>query len=96
MNDSSRFDALSRSDLIDLIEEEGFQGVYFEPGDPISLANALAEVLDDAELRTRLGRKNFGAAAGIPMSEVVHWHLLHVGRLLGTVPGQPRLDRSRS
>ncbi len=29
-------------DLVDVIEEEGFQGVYFEPGDVDSLADALA------------------------------------------------------
>src|SRR5664279_2947306 len=55
-------------DLIDIIEEEGFRGVYFEPGDPISLADALAKVLDDDSLRDDLGRRNFAAASGIPMS----------------------------
>lgn len=69
-------------DLIDIIEEEGFLGDYFEPGDPISLADALAAVLDDPDRRLRLGRRNFAAAAGIPMSEVVHWHLVHIKRLL--------------
>ena len=69
-------------DLIDIIEEEGFRGVYFEPGDPISLADALAKVLDDDSLREDLGRRNFAAASGIPMSEVVHWHLVHVRRIL--------------
>ena len=69
-------------DLIDIIEEEGFRGVYFEPGDPISLADALAKVLDDDSLREDLGRRNFAAASGIPMSEVVHWHVVHVRRIL--------------
>ena len=69
-------------DLIDIIEEEGFLGVYFEPGDATSLADALAEVLDDPEQRVSLGRRNFAAASGIPMSEVVHWHLIHIQRLL--------------
>lgn len=69
-------------DLIDIIEEEGFLGVYFEPGDAHSLANALAEVLDHPEQRVALGRRNFAAASGIPMSEVVHWHLIHIQRLL--------------
>ncbi|WP_285498935.1 glycosyltransferase [Actinokineospora sp. NBRC 105648] len=69
-------------DLVDVIEEEGFRGVYFAPGDPISLADALAEVLDDHVKRTALGRRNFAAATGIPMSEVVQWHLAHIERLL--------------
>ncbi len=70
-------------DLVDIIEEEGFRGVYFEPGDPTSLADALAKVLDDPALQIELGRQNFAAAAGIPMSEVVHWHLVHLRRVLG-------------
>lgn len=69
-------------DLVDIIEEEGFQGVYFEPGDPVSLADALAEVLDDPALQEAIGRRNFAAAAGIPMSEVVQWHVAHIDRIL--------------
>ncbi len=70
-------------DLVDIIEEEGFRGIYFAPGDAISLADALSQVLDDPVLRLELGRQNFAAASGIPMSEVVHWHLIHIYRLLG-------------
>jgi glycosyltransferase involved in cell wall biosynthesis len=69
-------------DLVDIVEEEGFRGVYFVPGDPASLADALAEVLDDPEKRDELGKRNFAAATGIPMSEVVEWHLAHIERLL--------------
>ncbi|WP_198943101.1 glycosyltransferase [Actinophytocola xanthii] len=69
-------------DLVDIIEEEGFRGVYFRPDDPVSLADALAEVLDDPAKQTALGRRNFAAATGIPMSEVVQWHLAHIERLL--------------
>lgn len=69
-------------DLIDIIEEEGFQGTYFEPNSAASLADALAEVLDNPELREHLGRKNFAAASGIPMSEVVHWHILNIEHLI--------------
>lgn len=75
-------------DLIDIIEEEGFLGVYFEPGDAASLADALALVLDDPDRRTAIGRRNFAAASGIPMSEVVHWHLIHLQRLLDRRPAR--------
>jgi glycosyltransferase involved in cell wall biosynthesis len=70
-------------DLVDIIEEEGFLGVYFEPGDPTSLADAIAEVLDDPAKQEALGRRNFAAATGIPMSEVVQWHVAHIERMLG-------------
>lgn len=69
-------------DLVDIVEEEGFLGVYFRPGDPSSLADAIAEVLDDPVKRAALGRRNFAAATGIPMSEVVQWHVAHIQRLL--------------
>ncbi|GLX99840.1 MULTISPECIES: glycosyltransferase [Actinoplanes] len=69
-------------DFVEIIEEEGFRGTYFEPGDPVSLAGAMAEVLDDDELREDLGRRNFAAATGIPMSEVVQWHVMHINRIL--------------
>lgn len=69
-------------DLVDIIEEEGFTGEYFEPTDPASLADALARILDDPEHAEEIGRRNFVAATGIPMSEVVQWHLLHLRRIL--------------
>lgn len=69
-------------DLVDIIEEEGFRGVYFEPDNPNSLADALAEVLDNPTQRESLGRRNFAAATGIPMSEVVQWHAAHISRIL--------------
>ncbi len=68
-------------DLIDVIEEEGFSGVYFTPGDATSLATALGTVLDDDDLRLRLARRNLAAAAGVPIAEVAHWYLLHLRRL---------------
>lgn len=69
-------------DLVDVIEEEGFRGVYFEPGDAESLADALEEVLADPEKQAALGRRNFAAATGIPMAEVVQWHVAHLERLI--------------
>jgi len=66
-------------DFIGLIEEEGFVGLYFEPDNATSLADALAKMLDDDVLTTEHGRRNFLASTGIPMSEVIDWHLLHLG-----------------
>lgn len=69
-------------DFAEVIEEEGFVGQYFEPGDPDSLADAIAVLLDDPDRREQMGRRNYAAAVGIPMSEIVDWHLLHIDRLL--------------
>jgi len=69
-------------DFAEVIEEEGFTGEYFEPGDAISLADALAKILDDPTKIEEMGRQNFAAAAGIPISEVMDWHLIHLRRAL--------------
>lgn len=66
-------------DFAEVIEEEGFVGLYFEPDNATSLADALAKMLDDDVLTTEHGRRNFLASTGIPMSEVIDWHLLHLG-----------------
>ena len=70
-------------DLIECIEEEGFGGVYFEPGDAAGLADALEQVLDDPVLRERLARRNLAAAAGVPIFEVAHWYVVHLRRVIG-------------
>lgn len=69
-------------DFKEVIEEEGFIGQYFEPGDASSLADALSKLLDDDALNEEHGRRNYLAATGIPMSEVVDWHLIHLNELL--------------
>jgi len=66
-------------DFVEVIEEEGFIGTYFEPNDAASLADALALMLDDDKLTTEHGRRNYLASTGIPMAEVIDWHLLHLG-----------------
>lgn len=68
-------------DFVEVIEEEGFIGQYFEPGDATSLADALAKLLDDPTLNAEHGERNYLAATGIPMAEVIDWHLLHLARL---------------
>ena len=73
-------------DFVEVIEEEGFIGLYFEPGDATSLADALTKVLDDSTLNTKHGRQNYLAATGIPMAEVIDWHLFHLSDVLD---GQP-------
>ena len=69
-------------DFLQVIEEEGFIGMYFEPDDASSLADALAKTLDDDELTTEHGRRNYLAATGIPMAEVIDWHLWHLGEAM--------------
>jgi len=69
-------------DLAELIEEEGYQGEYFEPDDPKTMAEAIKKFLVDDDYRQQVGLRNYTAAAGLPMYEVVDWYLLHYERLI--------------
>lgn len=69
-------------DFAEVIEEEGFIGQYFEPGSATSLADAIAALLDDPELLASQGKRNYAAAVGIPIAEVLDWHLLHLEDLM--------------
>jgi glycosyltransferase involved in cell wall biosynthesis len=69
-------------DLAELITEEGYGGAFFEPGDPRSLADAIARVIDHPDYRQALETQNFLAARGLPMSDVVDWYLLHMQPLV--------------
>jgi len=71
-------------DFLAVIEEEGFTGETFEPDDEVSLAGAIAQLLDDDERRERIARQNAAAAAALPLADVADWHLLHLERAAAT------------
>lgn len=68
-------------DFVELIEEEGFQGEYFEPADAASMADAIRRLLDDDERRRAQAERNFRASQGLPIGDVVDWYLIHIERL---------------
>ncbi|MEI7643167.1 MAG: glycosyltransferase [Chloroflexales bacterium] len=70
-------------DLAELIAEEGYAGEFFEPGNDASLAAAIARLIDDPQLRRDIGTRNYLAARGLPMAEVVDWYVMHFQNLLG-------------
>jgi len=69
-------------DFLEVIEEEGFQGEYFTPNDPESLADAIANIIDDPVRRVEMGRLNFAASAGIALTDVADWHVIHLEKLV--------------
>ena len=69
-------------DFAEVIAEEGYVGEFFEPNQAHSLADALERVLADQEHRRELGMRNYLAACGLPISEVVDWYLLHAQTLI--------------
>jgi len=71
-------------DLKELIEEEGYKGEYFLPGDVAGLADAIQKLLEDEAYRTAMGENNYAAAASLPMTDIADWYLLHFEHLVGS------------
>ena len=71
----------SIGDLKELIEEEGYEGAFFEPGDIAGMADAIEKLVLDADERERIGRKNYAAAVGLPMEDIVEWYKIHFNRV---------------
>jgi glycosyltransferase involved in cell wall biosynthesis len=69
-------------DLEQLVVEEGYDGEFFEPENPQSLADAICRVIDHPERMLEIGSKNYLAANGLPITEVVDWYLIHFEQLL--------------
>lgn len=69
-------------DFAEVIKEEGYDGEFFEPNNPDSLAEAISRVIENDDHRKQLGKRNFLASQGLPISDVVDWYLLHIQTLL--------------
>ncbi len=65
-------------DFIELIEDEGFEAAPFEPGSPSSLSSALGDLLSDPDRCEAMGRQNHAAATGLPLADIVTWHVAHL------------------
>ncbi len=68
-------------DLKELVEEEGYVGEFFEPGDVKGMADAVEKLLTDDEHRKELGKLNYIAAASLPMDEIADWYLMHFQKI---------------
>lgn len=69
-------------DFAEVITEEGYVGEFFEPNNPATLADAIAHLLDDEELRKEMGLRNYRASCGLPIADVLDWYLLHFGAIM--------------
>ena len=69
-------------DLAELVLEEGYDGEFFEPTDSKSLADAITRVIDYPERQLEIGSRNFLAANGLPINDVVDWYVIHFQELL--------------
>ncbi len=68
-------------DLKELVEEEGYMGEYFEPGDVKGMADAVEKLLTDPDHRNALEKRNYAAAASLPLSEITDWYIMHFRRV---------------
>ena len=69
-------------DFAELVQDEGYTGEYFEPGNAESLKEAICRVLDNPDRRQQIERQNYEAACGLPIAEVADWYLLHMQHIL--------------
>ena len=69
-------------DFAELVLEEGYDAEFFEPSDADSLATAISRVIDHPERQMEIGLRNYTAANGLPITEVVDWYLIHFEELL--------------
>ncbi|MFZ5878772.1 MAG: glycosyltransferase [Chloroflexota bacterium] len=69
-------------DLAELVQEEGYDGEFFEPDDAASMADSIRRVIDHPERQLEIGSHNYMAANGLPIDEVVDWYLIHFQEIL--------------
>ncbi len=69
-------------DLAELVLEEGYDGEFFEATSSKSLADAISRVIDYPDRQLEIGTRNFLAANGLPINDVVDWYLIHFQELL--------------
>lgn len=62
-------------DLALLVEEEGYTGEFFRPGNVDSLASSLSRIIENDLYQRRIGEVNYEAACSIPMEKVVQLYL---------------------
>ncbi len=71
-------------DLALLVEEEGYMGEFFRPGNVESLVNSLERIIENDLYRRRIGEVNYEAACSLPMEKVAELYLDEVKRLTQT------------
>jgi len=62
-------------DLALLVEEEGYVGEFFEPGDVDSLASSMEKIIENDLHRKAIGEVNYAAACSLPMEKIAQLYL---------------------
>ncbi len=69
-------------DLALLVQEEGYQGEFFNPTSVDSLATAIQNIVTDEAYRVALGKANYKAATAFPMSLITDRYVDHFERII--------------
>lgn len=85
-------------DFAEVIQEEGYDGEFFIPGDVESLADAIERIITDPARRRMLGLRNFRASSGLPMEDIVDWYFFQLVYLTDARnrAGEPLLAQLRA
>ncbi len=71
-------------DLQELIEEEGYIGAYYEPGNVDEMTEAIHKLVIDPDYRKNIATNNYLAAASLPLGDIADWYILHFQSLIKT------------
>ncbi|MBB3124032.1 glycosyltransferase involved in cell wall biosynthesis [Mesoflavibacter sabulilitoris] len=69
-------------DLALLVQDEGYQGEFFEPTSIDSLANAIEAIVTNEDYRISLGKANYKAATAYPMQKIADMYLEQFDKLI--------------
>jgi len=69
-------------DLALLVEEEGYVGEFFEPGNVDSLADSMEKIIENDLHRRTIGEVNYDAACSLPMEKIAQFYLDEFQKLL--------------
>ena len=69
-------------DLALVVQDEGYQGEFFEPTSIDSLANAIEAIVTNEDYRISLGKANYKAATAYPMQKIADMYLEQFDKLI--------------
>ncbi|MDB0603051.1 glycosyltransferase [Tenacibaculum maritimum] len=62
-------------DLALLVQDEGYQGEFFEPNSVVSLAKAIEALVTDEAYRLKIAKANYKAATAFPMERIAAMYI---------------------
>lgn len=80
-------------DLSVLVKEEGYRGEFFDADNPVSLANAIQNIITNDTYRRSLEHTNYLAACSLPMSTIAAMYLDQFDAIIDKKSPLPELQK---